>query len=309
MNKLQLLTWDEACALGVAGASFLTYDGRTINMPHGEFDMQTLFKEHSMSVAQATSAKADVSKAASERYKTNVEAYRAGDKNAHFTLPKPIVAWSYSRINDFLNCPLAFANKHIWKKIKFVETEAIIEGNRQHKALEDRLGTHKKPLPPDMAGAEKYCRVIEANSDLLLVEKQICIDQSMQFVKWFSKDAWGRGAFDVLSAKNGTVRIYDWKTGKIRDSMLQLKMFAAFASMFLPDCHTFITKYIWLKHDEVTPAEPSECTFTRDQMPEIWAEIMGNVHRMAQAVAENNFPARPSGLCGWCSVTDCPHQR
>lgn len=310
MIKLHELTWDEACAAGVAGQELFNYDGDLVCGEAKPFDYENLFSHHSRSVAKACCSKDDtVNTKAAAVYHNNVETYRAGDKSVHFKKPRPAFAWSYSRINDFINCPRAFYHKHIKKTIKFEETKAIREGNRVHKTLENRLGPAKIPLPPDLKDAEKYCRVIEANSDLLLVEKQLCIDQSMGFVTWFAKDAWGRGAFDVLSAKDGVVRIYDWKTGKIRDSMLQLKMFAAFASLFLDDCHTFITKYIWLKDDQVTPKEPDECTFTREQMPEIWAEIMTYVQRMAQAIALDEFPARPSGLCGWCQVGDCQHRR
>jgi len=57
---------------------------------------------------------------------------------------------SYSAFKQFDNCPLRYYRQRVLKDIKDEMGEAGLEGDRQHKALENRVafGT---PLPKDCA--------------------------------------------------------------------------------------------------------------------------------------------------------------
>ena len=41
-------------------------------------------------------------------------------------------------------------------------------------------------------------------------------------------------------------------------------------------------------------------TFTREQESAIWEKILNKVTRIEGALEHDNWPAKPSGLCGWC---------
>ena len=213
-------------------------------------------------------------------------------------------SWSFSAISDFETCPAKYASTRFYCSHKDEGTgEALIWGSRVHKALENRL-KHYRPLPEGMTQWDKYCRsmIATCNTDDLYVEHQMCIDAAMQPTSWFAKNAWGRCAMDVMIDKGDVVHIYDWKTGKQKDNDLQLKIFAAMASMKFPNALEFKAKYVWLNSGNVTGT-----TFYRKDMPKIWEDILSRVRTMEAAWKHENFPARRCGLCrGWCVNTECP---
>lgn len=214
--------------------------------------------------------------------------------------------WSFSAISDFENCPMAYAAKRFYFSHKDGESEHLRYGNYVHKAMEDRL-LKKTPLPADLAAHERFCAALENAPGDLTAEVEMCLTKDLRPTGWFSKDACGRGKTDVDILQGNQMNIYDWKTGKEKDNPFQLEVFAAFKSIYYPEVEMFVPKFIWLKTGNVTPKTQ---VITKAQIPGIWDKINDKLHRMQQAWEYENFPARPSGLCGWCPVAaDCSHRR
>lgn len=220
-------------------------------------------------------------------------------------------AWSYTALLDYETCPHAYAAKRVYKTVKDEMSPAGVWGNDVHEKLENRLvkGT---PLPADMP-FEKWARVVERSvgpQDQLKCELQLALNRNFQQVSWFAKDAWCRAIVDVLLLKErgATAFVYDWKTGKVKTDKTQLKLFVGVLSAVYPDIQRFITKFIWLKHDQVTPARTEGDTVMRDWVPEIWAEMIPRVQRMEAAYNAEIFPMTKNGLCNkYCPVITCPH--
>jgi hypothetical protein len=96
-------------------------------------------------------------------------------------------------------------------------------------------------------------------------------------------------------------------TGKKKNDLLQLKINACFLSLAYPNVEVFNTKFVWLRDGEMTPKAP-EGVFTKDQIPELWDEILEHTTRMQRAWECEEFHARQGGLCrSWCPVTECIH--
>lgn len=217
-------------------------------------------------------------------------------------------SWSPSAISDFQTCPLQYAHKRFYVTLPHVETEAMRQGTIEHKHLENRL-KDKTPLPEGYTRGEKKCRSFEALATKgdLIAERELAISEDLQFVDWFDKKAWGRCKIDVTVVAPPRIIIGDWKTGKVKEDLIQLKINTCFLALEYPDIEEFAARYIWLKFNEVTPKDGSG-DFTRDDIPRLWDEILGTAHRMEQAWTSENFPARSSGLCkDWCNVTSCTH--
>ena len=213
-------------------------------------------------------------------------------------------SWSPSAISDYITCPLSYAAKRFYVTIPYREIEAMKQGTIEHKHLEDRL-LKKTPLPAGYTRGEKYCRILESSGGTLFAEQELAIDENMKFVKWFDKTAYGRGKIDVSLKKDNKITCLDWKTGGIREDSLQLKINACFLALKHPEIETFVTKYIWLKHDAVTPKDG---VFSKEDIPAMWEEILGWVERMKSAWRTERFDPKPSGLCrGWCEVASCAH--
>lgn len=239
----------------------------------------------------------------------NKNGWRKEDKPVINKKGKPF-SWSPSAINDYITCPMQYAAKRFYMTLPYVESEAMRQGTIEHKFLEDRIKL-KTPLPEDYNRGEKYCRAYEASAAKgggeLFAERQIAISEDMQIVDWFDKKAWGRVIIDLTLVLPKKIVIGDYKTGKQKDNILQLKVGMCALALIYPDIETFSGRYIWLKDDTTSP-KGDEGVFTRDQIPELWAEILGHTKRMKQAWESEVFEPRSSGLCrAWCDVVSCIH--
>ena len=213
-------------------------------------------------------------------------------------------SWSFSAINDFVTCPYQYAAKRYFETVKFVDTVATLWGSRVHTAMENRLkkGAALGHLPEGMEQWEKYCRVLESKQGLMLVEDKITFNLSGDSVSWFAKDAWARGMLDVLIIAGDTAYIYDWKTGKQKDNLLQLEIFVWFVAHKYPEVNNFVTRFVWLKTGKVTGED-----FTREEhLGAIELKLGQYLTRMQTAWREQVFQPFESGLCrGWCPVEEC----
>jgi hypothetical protein len=105
--------------------------------------------------------------------------------------------------------------------------------------------------------------------------------------------------------RDSSAVVMDWKSGKRRPDFFQMEMFAAQTMKHYPEVQTVKTSLVWLK-DMVMDTE----TYTRSQMNDLWAKIMGKISKIHNAEKHDNWPARPGPLCRWCPARhDCDSAR
>ena len=148
--------------------------------------------------------------------------------------------------------------------------------------------------------AERYealCVGIEklAANGVLTVEEEMTLNADLKPTGWWDGDAWLRSKIDVLVRVGPKAYMFDWKTGKRRPDFDQLEMFAVQVFKHYPEIEQIKTTFVWLKEMKMD----SE-TFTREQESAIWEKILNKVTRIEGALEHDNWPAKPSGLCGWC---------
>lgn len=211
--------------------------------------------------------------------------------------------WSFSAMQQFENCPYQYAAERFYCTTAREDTEATLWGTRVHTALEERI-RDKKPLAGEYEQYERYAKAIESLGGEVRCEQQVALTRELKPVAWGDPQAWVRGIFDVAVKKDDTLILLDYKTGKVRPNSLQLKMFVALASTVYSDVKTYRTRYIWLKHQHTTSED-----YTADDVDNIWAVLLDKAERMEEAWRTEVFNCNPSGLCGWCSVTECLHYR
>ncbi len=213
-------------------------------------------------------------------------------------------SWSFSAKADYDTCGGMYACKRFFCTAVDQQSEAMRDGNIKHKALELNI-KDQKPLPANLAFALKYCDAFRKIGGKLEAEREITFDRGLKPVSWFAKDAWGRCKIDVLVRKGDTAVIVDWKSGKQKDDVEQVKLNAAFLAKLDPSINRFIGKYVWLKNDCVSGVEIS-----RDEALEVWDRTMITLDEMEECWRTEEFRNRPSGLCGWCpAAPDCPDRR
>lgn len=207
---------------------------------------------------------------------------------------------SYSSIKLFENCPLRYYEQRVAKSVVDLGHEASVHGDRIHKAIEARV-KGDAALPQDM---ETYEPLVAATTRLvgngeLHVEKELTINKQMQPTGWWDEDAWLRSKLDILIIKDDdTALVMDWKTGKRRADMFQLRLFAAQVFLHYPQVQKVKTTLVWFKAN-TTDSE----TYSRDRAAALWEDVLSRIHRIEQAKKFNNWPAKPSGLCPYCPLS------
>lgn len=131
-------------------------------------------------------------------------------------MSEKITAWSFSRYNLYQQCPGKAKLMYI-DKLKEPTSDAMLNGTKKHKELEDWLKGYA-PLPSWM-----HPNLMEFCTRLLTLkpaaELEVAFNKNWQPVDWFAKDAWARIKIDALSRTGTHVEILDWK-GLALDTLL-----------------------------------------------------------------------------------------
>lgn len=227
------------------------------------------------------------------------------------------VAWSYSVLNSFETC----AWRHYKTRVSKTTPDPMgiegILGLDAHKALELRA-KDDMPLPSRIKsrtadglktgqmstdGWEDYVRRIVAAPGELITETPVALNKNLQPVKWFGKDVWVRGVIDIGKILRARGMFWDWKTGKRKLDIDQLRLFAALGFARWPQLEKIDTGFIWLPTKQLDRE-----TYERADVPDIWNSFLPRVRRLELAFEKDEWPKNPSGLCKkHCPVHDCPH--
>ena len=217
---------------------------------------------------------------------------------------KPLVAWSHSALEVYRTCPRKYYESKITKAwVEEFKGPAADWGLAVHRAFEQRI-RYGSPFPSNMSQWEPLAVKLEAMSGAKRTELQLCLNQALQPVDWFAKDAWCRTIIDLLVLRGPKAMVWDYKTGRRKDDDRQLALMAAVVFEYHPEVDTVIAGYLWLK-DGVSM---SKATFVREHKGRLWNQYLPTVEMVENSVMTGNWPEKPSGLCnGWCPVQDCKH--
>lgn len=206
-----------------------------------------------------------------------------------------IITWSFSRLDTFKKCPKQFAHSNIYKDVPFKETEATLEGTRQHEMLEARV-SKGTPFPVGYEHLEAIAAPILNAPGQTFTELELALDihrRPCGYRDW--KNAWVRAILDVLKINGSIAWAGDYKTGKRSSNFDQLTLAALVLFAHYHDVETVVVSYLWLKTGEIDSR-----TFKRTQIPELWRSFETDLEVYNEAHKLNNWPAKPSKLCAWC---------
>lgn len=217
------------------------------------------------------------------------------------------LAWSFSALSTYETCPKKFYHLKIAKDFKDGDSEAAAEGKEIHEAL-FRAVIQGEKLPIKLRRLQKLVdsyRQAGDKADDIQGELKLCLSPEFEPVDWFNKRAWVRAVVDLLLIKGSKAILVDYKTGKRRDDFSQLELSAAILSRYMPEIEEFHLTFEWLRDNErsLLPDGP----LRKSDMKQVWLKFLPKVNEIEEARAVTEFPAKPSGLCGWCPVTSCPH--
>lgn len=216
-------------------------------------------------------------------------------------MAKPIIAWSYSAINTFENCPRKFWATKI-KKLVSDANRFNMQGDAEHKDFEYFL-SKGLALPERTRHFQPMLERIRDAPGQLYVEYKMTLTQQFETTRYNDWDrAWVRGAADVVKV-NGTLASYfDWKSGKVRPSDDQIELSALLLFRHFPEVTQVNGGLVFYRHNEVYPH-----IVHRDDAPRIWNGWIARVRELEAAVTNENWPATPNPLCAYCPYFACPH--
>lgn len=213
---------------------------------------------------------------------------------------KPFV-YTHTNLHTYADvCPYRFYRTYVKKDIPYVATAEMDWGNQIHSAFEYRVGGGK-PLPANMRQWEPFAAALDGLGAKTEVELAITA-AGKPCGKW-DKDVAGRGKADVVIINGATAYLWDWKSGSSKyESPSELALHA----MMLKAANPYLTKvvgnYVWLKENRVgVQHDLSDFNST-------WARTNNVVEQIKDSMLAGEFEKRRTGLCGYCSVTDCENR-
>lgn len=213
-------------------------------------------------------------------------------------------SWSFSSIKNFQNCPKQYYHLKVLKEHPMEETEAILYGNRFHKAAEDYIRDGIE-LPKEFSRCKGALDKLNAMSGVKHCELKFALTEDLEPCSFKSKDAWWRGIADLLIIDGDRAFVIDYKTGasaKYADSG-QLELMAMAVFKHHPEVKTVNAGLLFV----VARAFPRESYKAEDQ-DKLWVKWLTEYGRLRSAYDNNIWNPRPSGLCKkHCPVIECAH--
>lgn len=231
---------------------------------------------------------------------------------------KPL-PWSFSALTHFTTCPFQFAEVRVYKRIQDQPGDMAIWGNWAHQQIEEHYKTlapwHENMLPYvphieralEWAGGHGFHHPKEGQEfgKMSFSEYQMSLNSKLQPCTWTAEQVWLRGIADVLIVEDHEAWVIDWKFGKVKPTMRQLKLFALLVFYHFPRVTRVNTSFEWLQYGTET-----RDTFDLVDAPLLWQEFLPDLKQYKEAFATETWQKRQSGLCGgWCSVEHCPNWR
>lgn len=201
------------------------------------------------------------------------------------------IAWSYSRLACYEECPLKFKFKFI-DKLPEPSSEAMERGSTIHKEAEAYVKNGGK-LPTSLKLFRKEFTAVRKEPEIA-AESQWAFTKLWHTTSWFAKDTACRMVVDLAVLNADTVRAIDYKTGKVRDGYERQVSFYAFGAFLLWAVENVKTELWFLDHGKTITHE-----YTRKEHFKVLKKQWTDAPRAM--LADTRFAPRPGSGCRWCS--------
>jgi CRISPR/Cas system-associated exonuclease Cas4 (RecB family) len=213
------------------------------------------------------------------------------------------MAYSYSSIREFKQCPRKYYENKVLKKWPFIETDATMYGKEVHKALEDYVGKGV-----DLGKHSRFKGLADSITRIKgekLVEFKMSLDYSLQPCDYFHQDVYLRGIADVivLDREKGRAYVVDYKTGGAKyPDKEQLELMALMVFRYFPEITHVKAALLFVVHDVTITAEYHK----KDAKPK-WVNWVAKINEIETARENDVWNEKNGPLCGWCNCEGCPH--
>lgn len=218
--------------------------------------------------------------------------------SAQATPPRPVTAWSYSRLMCFEKCPREFRYRYL-DKLPEPKSPAMDRGITIHANLEEYVKAKKLPrLLPELKRCRKKLSLFRKLG--AVAERELAFTKDWKLTGWFDRDAWVRAKIDltVPLAKDRSYGI-DYKSGRPNPEKHVEQMQLYGTLVLLADAHTrFVEHGLWYvdHHDD-----PYQTGVIERYAPDLKRTLVMWTGRASRIFSEKKWKARPSPAnCRWC---------
>jgi len=221
-----------------------------------------------------------------------------------------MIALSWSRWDDFAQCPRKFYLKYIEKSFPPFDSKALhlVRGENMHKQLEnyvdhllDPKETPEPSMQPETAALKDKLQMLHKTSVSLRPESQISVDQNWQQVDWFAKTTVWRAIMDLIALRSDHAIIWDYKSGKHKpysgsvEEPGQLHLSAAMMLHMVPKLDYVETAYLFLD-----AKIPESVTVSRSDGIKV-KQVFDR--RFIRVQEEREWAPKKNQYCNWCEAT------
>lgn len=220
------------------------------------------------------------------------------------------LAWSYSSLKTFDQCPKKYYHLRVLKDVKDADSTATIYGKELHTAAENFIKSNA-PIPSKFSfiaptlevlrniDGEKHCEI------KLGVAKR---DGKFAPCDFFAKDVWWRGIADLLiiNEQKQQAWLVDYKTSKNAKyaDTKQLDLLAGAVFTHFPKVVNIKSALLFVVSNEMVKKEHEyimKSSYLNCMEPELT--------RLEGAMQNNVWNPNAGPLCKFCPVTECAHNR
>lgn len=220
------------------------------------------------------------------------------------------VAWSYSSLKTFDQCPKKYFHLRIKKDFKDEDSTATLYGKELHSAAENyiRDGT---PIPARFSFIAPTLEALNAIEGTKHCELKLGVaKRDSKFVPcdFFAKDVWWRGIADLLivNEEKQTAYLVDYKTSKNAKyaDTKQLDLLAGAVFTHFPKVVEIKSALLFVVSNEIVKKKHEylmKSSYLNCMEPELT--------RLDAAMKTDVWNPNAGPLCRFCPVSECAHNR
>jgi RecB family exonuclease len=210
--------------------------------------------------------------------------------------PRPVTAYSHSRIACYETCPAQFKYRNILK-LPEQKSPQMLRGQQAHELLEAHVRAPRATRLPNEF-SHLRAELARARKAGAIPERKLAFSKDWELLGWFDPPVRLRVGIDLWwPLKPRAVRLVDYKTGRAKpeEHTDQLGLYALAAFMVDPALETVETRPWYVDHH---PRPVILSLFDRSHV----AGLLARWTRRGEAtIADRKYAATPSSrACGWC---------
>ena len=217
------------------------------------------------------------------------------------------IKWSYSSLSTFKQCPRKYYHTKVAKDVVEPMSQAMLYGNRVHKAAEEYV-RDGKPIEEAFLYIKEFIdSILDSFKGQVFCEQRLGLTVELKPCRFSDKDVWYRGIVDLLiiDGENKEALIVDYKTGKNAKyaDTGQLELMALAVFKHYPDVETIKAGLYFFTKTQLIKVQ-----YNKDSQPDLWAKWLQDISNLENCYENEVWNPKPNFTCAkYCPVKSCEH--